>query len=268
MRKVKQVLGALLIIFMTMSSLLYTFQEKLIFLPTSLEQDYVYDFEEPFEEFFLKTNDGAKLNALYFKNSCPKGVILYFHGNAGDLSRWGETATFFVKKDFDVIIMDYRTYGKSTGKINEDNLFNDAQLFYDHTLEYYSENDIIIYGRSLGAAIATQLASKNRSRQLILETPFFNLLDVAKDRFAFLPLKQLLKYNFSSNQYIKDVECPIAIFHGTEDAVVPYKSGEKLFGEITGDNKQLYTITGGGHNNLIDFKSYHLGIEKELNQMD
>lgn len=268
MQRLKRIGLILLFIFMVASSLLYVLQEKFIFLPSTLPNEYEYSFSEPFEEFYLNAPDGARLNALHFKKPNSKGVILYFHGNAGDLSRWGEITTYFVRKDFDVIIMDYRTYGKSTGKINEQNLFSDAQLFYDHTREYYAQKDIIIYGRSLGAAIATHVASKNDCRKLILETPFYNLLDVAKERFAFLPVNQLLKYKFATNRHIQQVESPIVVFHGTDDAVVPYESGKKLFDEIKAKNKRFYTAENGGHNDLVEFKEFQDGIEYELNRID
>lgn len=243
--------------------MLYFIQEKLIFLPTKLHQEYTYQFSESFEEFFLTANDGAQLNGIHFKKERSKGVILYFHGNAGDLSRWGEIATYFVKKDYDVIIMDYRTYGKSTGKLSEENLFSDAELFYHYALERYTEEEITIYGRSLGCAIATQLASNNRADKLVLETPFYNLYDVAKERFSFLPLKILLNYKFESNVYIQNVVCPITIFHGTDDDVVPYDSGASLY-EVANEPKEFITIVGGGHNDLINFKTYIAAIDAVL----
>ncbi|MDT0607522.1 alpha/beta hydrolase [Croceitalea rosinachiae] len=243
--------------------MLYFLQEKFIFLPTKLPQNHVYQFSESFEEFFLNTPDGATLNGLHFKIEDPKGVILYFHGNAGDLSRWGEIATYFVKKSYAVIIMDYRTYGKSTGKLSEKHLFSDAQLFYNYALENYREKEITIYGRSLGAAIATQLASKTKPSKLVLETPFYNLYDVAKTRFSFLPLKLLLKYQFESNRYIQKVNCPITIFHGTEDAIVPYESGASLY-RAANEPKEFITIEGGGHNDLVQFSTYQKNIGNAL----
>jgi len=268
MRRLKQLLLIVLSLFMIATSLLYVFQEKLIFLPTKLDKSHQYSFSVPFEEFFLEANDGAQLNALHFKKPDPEGVILYFHGNAGDLSRWGEIALFFVEQNYDVIIMDYRTYGKSTGNLTEENLFSDAELFYEYALNRYAEKEIIVYGRSLGAAIAVNVASKNEPKKLILETPFYNLLDVAKNRFSFLPVKQLLKFEFASNEYIKKVKSPIVIFHGTQDEVVPYPSGKKLFGAIPGQQKKFYTIQNGGHNDLVNFEAFRNGIDQELNQTD
>lgn len=244
--------------------MLYFLQEKLIFLPTELEQDYSYSFPETHQEFFLTTVDGGKLNAIHFKKERPKGLILYFHGNAGNLTRWGTITSIFVEKGYDVIVMDYRTYGKSTGKLSEQALYDDAQLFYDYALKQYEEDAITVYGRSLGTGIATNLASRNNPKSLILETPYFNLMDVAKNRFSFLPLKWLLKYQFLSSEYIQKVNCPIAIFHGTDDRVVPYASGVMLYESILVKDKKMYTIAGGHHNNLVEFETYLNGIDAVL----
>ncbi|WP_435625621.1 alpha/beta hydrolase [Flagellimonas sp.] len=239
-------------------------QEKFIFLPTQLPQDYVYTFEGDFEEFFLTHPDGAKLNALQFKSKNPKGAILYFHGNAGDLSRWGEIAIRFVDFNYDVIVMDYRGYGKSTGERSETKLLEDAQLFYEYTGKIFPSEKIVVYGRSLGASIATFVASKNKVGKLILETPFYNLTDVAEERFPLLPMKTILKYKLASNKYIQQVQAPIRIFHGTEDRVVAYNSGKRLFQVIPIDNKKMYTVDGGKHNDLDEFEEYWNAIREEL----
>lgn len=263
MQKLKRVGRILIILYILVATMLYFLQEKIIFLPSKLPQEYIYSFSEPFEEFFLTTEDGSKLNALHFKREAPKGIILYFHGNAGDLSRWGKIASFFAKKEYDVIVMDYRSYGKSTGKLSEAALLKDTQLFYDFTLDNYKEEDIIVYGRSLGAAMAAYVASNNKPAKLVLETPFYNLLEVAKKRFPILPIKWLLKYKFESNKFISKIKCPVTIFHGTEDAVVPYESGKKLFGLVS-SKKEFVTVEGGGHNDLIAFKAYNANINKAL----
>ncbi|WP_411030815.1 alpha/beta hydrolase [Spongiimicrobium sp. 3-5] len=229
-----------------------------------MSSNHSYDFPQPFKEVFLSGSDGAKLNAIHFQNNHPKGVLLYFHGNAGDLSRWGDIAGFFVDKNYDVVVMDYRTYGKSTGKLSEKALYTDAQLFYDYVLENYGEDQIILYGRSLGSGIAAQLASKNVPAQLIMETPYYSLLDVAKDRFPFLPVSWLLKYKIPSYDFVTRVTCPITIFHGTDDNVVPYDSGKRLFDSISNNQKKMFTIKGGEHNNLIQFDTYLNGIDEIL----
>ncbi len=239
-------------------------QKKLIFLPTKLNSDYKFEFVQSFDELFLETDDGARLNALHFLVDNPKGVILYFHGNAGDLSRWGNVATYFTNFQYDVLIMDYRTYGKSSGRISEKKLLEDAQLFYDHLLKSYNENRIIIYGRSLGTTFATYIASNNNPKKLILETPFFNLTEVAQDRIPFIPVKYFLRYQFPTNEFIIDVDCPVYIFHGTNDKVVPFQSGKRLSELVDHGSLNFIPIEGGEHNNLVQFEDYKLGIQEAL----
>ncbi|EAR01282.1 hypothetical protein FB2170_11196 [Maribacter sp. HTCC2170] len=264
MRKFKKTIKVLLFLYVLITLMLYFLQEKIIFLPTKLPQDYEYSFSHNFEELNLKTDDGSVLNALHFKKVNPKGLILYFHGNAGDLSRWGKITSSFVDKGYDVLVMDYRTYGKSTGKLSELALHNDAQLFYEYALRHYEESKITLYGRSLGTGLATKLASTNNPIRLVLETPYYSLLEVARNRFPFLPLDWLLKYKILSYEFIQNVSCPITVFHGTNDTVVPYESGKKLYDAIPHNSKKLFTIECGGHNNLVDFKTFSKGIEEAL----
>ncbi len=264
MRRIKKLGYGILLFYLMIGSALYFLQEKLIFQPTTLEQDYKFEFNYPFEELFLKTKDGAVINAIHFKNESPKGVILYFHGNAGDLSRWGEITSFFVEMNYDVLVMDYRTYGKSVGKLSEKALYNDAQMCYNHLLKTYSESDIILYGRSLGTGIAVQLASNNKPTQLILETPYYSLVSVAKHRFPIFPVEQLMKYRIPSFEFINEVKCPITIFHGTDDSIVPFESGKQLFDECKSLNKTFIKIEGGQHNNLIEFEEYQNQIKRNL----
>lgn len=264
MQKLKRIVLFGLTLVIVLFTMVYFLQEKLIFLPTTLPQDYNYSFTSDFDEFFLDTVDGARLNALQFHAENPKGIILYFHGNAGDLSRWGKIVEPFTGLGYEVVVMDYRNYGKSTGKLSEDALHSDAQLFYSHAKLQFDEEQIIVLGRSLGASIATKVASNNRPQKLILETPFYSLMDVAKERFSFLPLRHILKYKFTSHEYIQKVRSPIRIFHGTSDSVVPYESGKKLFESIPHEDKKLYTIKNGEHNDLVNFESYQRAIQKEL----
>ncbi len=263
-RKLKKFALILLSIYIMVGSLLYMLQEKILFLPTVLKQDYVFKFSQPFDEVFFKTEDNAVINAIHFKVESPKGVILYFHGNAGDLSRWGVVTEYLVELQYDVLVMDYRTYGKSTGKLSEKALYSDGQLCYDYLKKHYNEDDITLYGRSLGTGVATYLASKNKPKQLILETPYYSIVDVAKSRFPMFPVEVLLKYKLPTNQYIRQVNCPITIFHGTEDSVVPFASAKKLFEVSPVSLTTFVTIENGNHGNLINFERYHTQIKKIL----
>lgn len=262
-RRLKRTAFVLLAIYLMIGASLYFFQEKLLFLPTKLEQDYKFQFNYPFEELFLKTDEDAVINAIHFKAEIPKGVILYFHGNAGDLSRWGQIAEYFVAINYDVLIVDYRSYGKSTGKLSEDAFYKDAQFCYDYLLKQYPEEEITLYGRSLGTGIASYVASENNPKQLILETPYYSILDVAKSRFPVFPVKRLLRYQFPTFKYLPKISSAITILHGTDDNLVPYSSGKKL-DELGLKNINFVTIKGGSHNNLIEFEAYRKAIKNVL----
>lgn len=243
---------------------MFLIQEKILFQPKKLPSDFEYNFAHDFEEVDLSSADGAIINALHFKVNDPKGIILYFHGNRGNLVRWGGVASYFVDRGYDVFVMDYRTYGKSTGRLSEDALFADAKMCFDYLLQEYAEHDITIYGRSLGTGIAAQLASYTMPKQLILETPYYSINDVARRIFPIFPVKYLLNYKLESNQYLKKVSCFITIFHGTADGVVPYDSGKNLYESIPSVSKKLVTIKNGRHKNLIQFDEYHQGISEIL----
>ena len=263
-KNVKKIILTCIGLYIMIASSLYLLQEKIMFMPTVLEQDYRFDFKTPFEELFLRPDAETVINALHFKVDQPKGVLLYFHGNAGDLSRWGVITEYFVQMQYDVLVMDYRTYGKSTGALSEEALYKDAQFCYEYLKTLYPEDQITVYGRSLGTAMATYVASKNNPKQLVLETPFYSIQDVASHRFPLFPVKYLLQYKFPSYQYIEAVNCPVTIFHGTEDRIVPFESGRKLYDASSKSQTTFVTIEHGKHNDLINFDVYHQNIKTIL----
>lgn len=232
------------------------FQEKLLFVPQTLPVDFEYKFPTHFEEFFLEADGEAKLNALHFRAENSKGVVLYYHGNAGHLSDWGWVMQDFVQRGYDVIVMDYRTYGKSTGKLDEKSLYSDAQLFYDYTATLYKEKEIIVYGRSLGTTFATYVASKNNPSKLLLEAPFYSMKSVAREKFPIFPVSWVLKYSFPTYKYISDVHCPIYIFHGTHDEIIPFENAERLSRCISNNQIHFIPIRNGGHNNLVEEQEF------------
>ncbi|MCK4562008.1 MAG: alpha/beta hydrolase [Flavobacteriaceae bacterium] len=221
-----------------------------------LDSNYSFSFEQNFEEVTLNTKNNSEINALLFKAENSKGVLLYFHGNKGNLVKWGKIASYFTKYNLDVFVIDYRSYGKSKGEFNENEMYQDAQICYNYLKKNYAEDKISIYGRSLGCTFAVKTAASNNPKQLILEAPFYNLKDVAKYHYPFLPFKFLLKYKFNSNEYIANVPCKTTIFHGSLDKVVPFSSGEKLFNESNFSQTQLITIKEGTHHNLFDSSLY------------
>ena len=147
---------------------LYFFQEKLIFFPEKLDKNYKFEFGQQFEELNIKTTDEKLLNGLLFKADSSKGLIFYLHGNAGSLSTWGEVAKTYTDLNYDVFIIDYRSYGKSEGQINgQTQLFEDNQIAYNELKKRYSEDKIIVLGYSIGTGLASKLASTNNPKLLI-----------------------------------------------------------------------------------------------------
>ena len=236
---------------------LYFAQESFLFQPKKLEKDHHFAFDESFEEVHLETEDGAFLHALHFKREEPKGVIIYFHGNAGNLERWGEIVQYHVGLNYDVLIMDYRKYGKSEGDWYYEGFLNDAEAIYQYALQQYYEEDIIVYGRSLGTSFASWVASQFKPKKLILEAPFTSVAEMGEFFYPLAPSRWLIKYNFSPVQYLSGVDCPVVIFHGTNDLIVPFELGERLFqAHQASKDISLVVIESGGHNDLITTGKY------------
>lgn len=240
------------------------FYEKLLFQGDALEADYSFDFKFQFEELMLKPESEVTLHGLLLKSDSSKGLILYFHGNRGNLSRWGLIADDLRQYDYDVLIMDYRGYGKSTGLRSESNLYEDAQFVYDYAAQELSYNNIVIHGRSLGTAVATHLATQRPVTHLILETPMTRIREVIPTLELLLVYKPWLQYEFNSIDRIDEIECPITILHGTDDSVVPYKMGRSLYEDIKHPNKKIIKINRGKHNNLDTFEIYQQAIGQIL----
>jgi fermentation-respiration switch protein FrsA (DUF1100 family) len=269
MKIILKLLFAVVIVFLLAIGGIYTFQEKFIFIPKDLDEDYTYSFPSlasnvTFEELFIDTEDGARLNALYFKVDKPNGLVVYFHGNANNLSKWGAISSQFTQHNYNVIMLDYRGYGKSTGKRTEKNMYEDALVFYKKATELFPEYRTTVYGRSLGATFATYVASKNKPRKLILESPFYSLTDVVKTRYPFLPAEKLLKYSFNSGMYASEVKSNVTVIHGMDDGIVPFSSGEKLFKVFPEDLRKMVAIVGGKHNNLSTYQEFALALHSEL----
>ena len=208
--------------------LLHVFQEKLIFLPEEIAKNYAYDFPFDFEEVNLKTADNETINALHLKAENPKGIILFFHGNQGNLIRWGAITSYFTQFNYDVFVIDYRGYGKSTGFFNETNMYADALLSYEHVKKQFLEKNIIVYGRSLGTGLATKVASMNNPRMLVLACPYFSMSKNVKRYLPFIPLGLVMRYQMPTYKWIKYVDCPINIIHGTSDKVIKFTSSLRL----------------------------------------
>ena len=250
------------LLFVFITSGIYFFQEKLIFFPEVVSPTYQYQFDHDFEEVNYQVAEGITINALHFKAEESKGIVFYSHGNAGSLSGWGFVADLFLMNNYDVLIYDYRGYGKSNGSVSEANLYHDAMYIYEQLASEYGEDKIVVYGRSIGSGIATKVASEFNPKQLILESPYYNLPDLAKKIFPFIP-SFLLRYKLRNDQMIEAVKCPITIFHGTYDEVIYFGSSLKLE-KHTKKGDKIVPIVAGHHNDLANFEVFHAELKNAL----
>lgn len=234
-----------------------------MFHPEKLPEDFEYKYEEPFEELFFDVEDNVRINGLRFTVKESKGIVLYFHGNTRSIKGWSKYAKDFTRNDFEVLIIDYRGFGKSTGKRAEKSIYRDSQFIYNEVRGWYPEEQIIIYGRSMGSGFAAQLASKNIPKMLILDAPYYSLSQLTSRWFFFLPLSILLKYHIRTDIWVKYVRCPIYIIHGTSDTLIPYRSSVWLRKEAP-LTIRLIPIHGGKHNNLTTFEEYHNHLNEIL----
>ena len=236
--------------------LVYLVQERFIFKPEKLHQNFQYKYDSAFKELFFDVEEGVRINGLHFTVPEPLGLVLYFHGNTRSIKGWAKYAKDFTRYQYDVVLVDYRGFGKSTGKRTEKDMYNDMQFVYNNLTTEFTEQHVIVYGRSLGSGFATKLASDNHPRYLILDAPFFSFKD-AVNRFLFvLPTRFILRYHLRSDIWIKKVKVHTYILHGTKDRLIPISQSEKLK-ELNPQMITLIKIIGGGHNNLPIFPQYH-----------
>ncbi|WP_420573355.1 alpha/beta hydrolase [Kordia sp.] len=265
MKYLKSLGITIIAVYLLVAGMLIGFQEKLIFRSETLSQDHVFTSSVDFEELYFKATDDAILHGLHYKQENPQGVIVYYHGNARTLEQWGKWAEQLSKQyNYDVVIMDYRGYGKSMGKRSFDVMLADALLFYDYAKTKFPVEKITIFGRSLGGAFATHVAKEREAKQLILESTFTSVSDIASKQFWFLPIKWFLKYPFQNDRNITQITTPTYIIHGTGDYVVPYEHGEKLHQKARSNTKKLYTFEGGEHNNLTSYPAYFKALDEIL----
>ncbi|WP_420322510.1 alpha/beta hydrolase [Flagellimonas sp.] len=247
----------ILAVYVFLSVLLYIFQDLFLFKPEKLPKDFEFAYaNQEIEEYNVETRDGAVINGVRFKAKSPKGVVFYLKGNSKSIKGWGKFAVDFTRHGYDVIMVDYRGFGKSTGRRTQKAVKRDMQVIYNKIKENVTEKYIILYGRSLGSGFATKLASMNNPRMLILDAPYYSLSKVAKKFIPFMPLSLLIKFPMPTYKWLKYVNCPIHIIHGTDDKLIPYKTSVKL-SKIKPELTKLYTVIGGGHKNLNNFESYH-----------
>ncbi len=263
LRKILLVIGLLPVLaYVGICAMLYYNQEDMIFPGTKLAKDYKFNFRESFEELRVSAPDGKVLSGALFKTSdTSKGLIFYLHGNGGALDSWGDMAVVYTSMGYDIFILDYRGYGKSEGKIeNEKQLMGDVQYAYNSMKKRYAEDKITVIGYSIGTGLATKIAADNKPLRLLLLAPYYSLQDLVQDKYPLVP-SFALKYKIESCKFLTQVQCPVSIFHGDNDAVIYYGSSVKL-SKLFKPGDRFITLNNWGHGGINENPLYQSELRR------
>lgn len=222
-----------------------------------------------YEDIIVKTSDHESIHGWFISKQDARGVILFFHGNAGNVSHRLDSIHIFNQLGFSVFIIDYRGYGESTGSPSERGTYLDAEA----ALKYLTDSrkipldQIVYFGRSLGSSIASQLATKYQPKGLIIESGFTSAPDVATDLIPFFPIRWLVWYSYSNIDNLKTIHCPILIIHSPDDEIIPFKHGEQLYA-VANEPKQFLKIRGGHNEGFYQSgELYTNGLKRFFNQL-
>jgi len=248
LKLLSQLILVLLLVYVLFSALIYFRQDSLIFYPNFPSRELTSTPSHiglSYESISLTTEDSTILHGWFISHPQEKAVVVFFHGNAGNISHRIQTIQLMHELALSVLIFDYRGYGKSQGKVSEKGLYLDAKAAWSYltTSMGYENNDIVIWGRSLGAAIAANLAANKQAKAVILESTFTSVPDMASQLYPFLPVRWMSRYQLNVKQSVSAINSPLLIVHSRDDEIIPFSHGEKLF-EFANQPKSFLVIQG------------------------
>ena len=205
------------------------------------------------EDVWMRTADGVRINAFYRPNPTSRQVLLWFHGNAENIGYDLDHLRALARIGVNILAVDYRGYGQSEGTPDEAGVYRDADAAYNYLIDerHFRAQDIIIYGHSLGGAVAVNLASRRPCGGLIVQSSFTNARAMARRMFLIPLIEYVVKSRFDSLEKICAVRAPILVVHGTQDEVVPFSMGQQLFAAAS-EPKRFYAVEDAGHNDLME----------------
>ncbi len=264
--KILNILLVLLVGYLFLVFFTYFFQKKLIFYPTKIVNSpskYL-----GIEEVFFETVDGKKLHGWWMETDGAEKTVIFFHGNAGNLSHRVFQMEIFKSLGLNALIFDYRGYGKSSGRIiKEQDVYNDGSAAWEFVTKKKKilADKIIIWGRSIGGAVAADVAQNKEISAVVLESALFSAEDIARKYFWYLPVRWLLRFHFETGEKVKNIHVPIFIIHSKEDEIIPFGHGEDLFDMAL--EPKTFLKTSGTHNEWMfdSNKEYIEGIREFLN---
>jgi fermentation-respiration switch protein FrsA (DUF1100 family) len=242
---------------------LFLVQDQMVYFPTRGITVTPADIGLTYEPAWLETADGVKLFGWFVPVEQARGVVLFLHGNAGNISHRLDSIDTFHRLRLSVFIIDYRGYGQSEGKTSEQGTYLDAEAAWHYLVDerQIPPNEIILFGRSLGGAVAAWLAQKYSPGGLILESTFTSVPDVAAKHYPFLPVRLLARLKYNTLERLSEINCPVLIVHSPDDEIIPYSHGQQLFAAAQ-EPKEFLKLSGG-HNEgvFISGKQYEAGLD-------
>ncbi len=262
MKMILTTIGVLLLAYIGLCLLLFIFQKYLIYFPDKNIMFTPRDVGLIYEDIYIETSDAERIHAWYIPSDSVKGVLLFCHGNAGNISHRLESIKIFNALSLDVMIFDYRGFGKSTGSPDEPGTYLDAEAVWEYLVRErgFPPGQIIIFGRSLGSAIAAGLSQKKKPAALILESSFTSIPDLGAKLYPIFPVRLLARYKYSTIKRLQNISCPILFIHSPNDEIIPYSHGQENY-QTARKPKQFLEISGS-HNDgfLVSGKNYYEGI--------
>ena len=265
-------LRILIIIFIILFSFVawfYLNQEKWMFFPERLAQGFAFNFPTPSKEGNLNLSSGEKINYLTFNENSSKGIVLYFHGNAGSLKDWGFVASEISHRTgWGVCIMDFPGYGKSTPNLAKNNkvLVEMGRVFREEIIKNNPERPFVLFGRSIGTGIAVALASEKNPSGVILESPYKSIAKLGREFYPFLP-EAFSRFDLDNEKMMKSFQSiPTLIIHGTKDSVIPFSHAKAL--SSIDPAFEFVPVEGGDHNNLREFEVYWPSVEQFFKKLE
>ena len=255
-------------VYLAFAGFLFIFQSHYIYYPERVLSVTPHSIGLQFESVSFETTDGVQLSGWFVPSESARGVILFCHGNAGNISHRLDSIQIFHQLGLDVFIFDYRGYGQSEGKPTEQGTYKDAEAAWRYLIEerQVKPNEVIIFGRSLGGAVASWLAQSHTPGGLILESTFTSLPDIAAGLYPYLPVRLLLRFEYNTAEYLGRVDCPVLIVHSRDDEIMPFNHGQQLF-ESAKEPKKFLEITGTHNNGFITSgKRYEDGLHTFISQ--
>ncbi|MCH7821892.1 MAG: alpha/beta hydrolase [Proteobacteria bacterium] len=246
----------------------YLMQGRMLYLPDMPGRTLTMtpiDVGMDYEDVSIETADGVTLHGWFVAGQSSR-VLLFFHGNAGNISHRLDSIRLFRNLGLSVLIIDYRGYGQSGGKITESGTYRDADAAWRYLLEDrgLSASDIVIFGRSLGASVASRLAAQHRPLALIVESSFTSIPDIAQELYPWLPARWMSRYSHATREYVRDVHCPLLVVHSRNDDIIPFHHGEAIF--ASANEPRTLLALRGTHNDafLRDENTYMEGLRTFL----